>query len=159
MQRYQGCRRPCKRSGTFWSVGGALVQCNDILSQCRLPGLPCVGPFPHTSFFFGFICHDIRGIHRISSQYHHKNLISIYLDLCKGPRSVSRRWDTGGALIKTTIYYTLASLAYGPPPLGRLWARIGVPELPKGCFGVPKSPQSYPNIKHFMFCREDFTEL
>ena len=61
-----------------------------------------------------------------------------------------------GTLNFTAMYYTLATLACGPHPWGRSWGRIGVPELPKGCFGMPKSSQSGPNMDHFMFSREDF---
>ena len=80
----------------------------------------------------------------------------VYLYLRKGPRSVGTHLGTGGALNKTTIYYTLATLACGPPPVRRPWGRIGVPELPKESFGMPKSPQSGPNMDHFMFSHEDF---
>ena len=65
----------------------------------------------------------------------------IYLYLRKGPRSVGTHLYTGGTLTITTIYYTLATLAYGPPPLGRPWGRIGVPELPKGCLGYQSHPK------------------
>ena len=63
---------------------------------------------------------------------------------------------TGRAFNFSAIYYTLATLACGPPSPGRPWRRIGIPEFPKGCFWMPKSPQSGLNIVHFMFSREDF---
>ena len=89
----------------------------------------------------------------------HDMYVTIYLYLCKGPRSVGAHLGTGGTLTKTTICYTFATLACGPPPLGRPWGRSGLPELLKGSFGMPKSPQSGPNTEHFMFSREAFTEL
>ena len=76
--------------------------------------------------------------------------------MCKGPRGVGTHLRTGGTLTKTTIYYTSATSACGPPPLGRPWGRSGVPELPKRCFGRPKSPQSGPNMEHFIFSCENF---
>ena len=79
-----------------------------------------------------------------------------YLYVDKGPRGVVTHLDTRGALNFIAIYHTLAALACGPHPLGRPWGRIGAPELPKGSFGMPKSPQSGLNIGHFMLSREDF---
>ena len=76
--------------------------------------------------------------------------------MAKGPQRLGRRWCTGGAFNFTTIYYTLATLAYGPHPLRRPWGRIGVPEFPEGSFGMPKRSQSSLNISYFTFPREDF---
>ena len=40
--------------------------------------------------------------------------------------------------------------------LGRPWGRIGVPELAKESFVMPKEYPSALNLYHFMFSREDF---
>ena len=74
----------------------------------------------------------------------------VYLYLRKGPRSVRTHLRSVRALIQTTIYYTFATLAYGPPPSGRPWGRSGLPDLPMRSFGMPKSLQSGLNIKHFL---------
>ena len=79
--------------------------------------------------------------------------MSIYLD--KEPRRVGMYLWTRGALNFTAIY-TLATLVYGPHPLGRPRGRIGVPELPKGSCVVPKYSQSGLNWRHVMYSQHYF---